>query len=75
MSEYDTEVNEWTHWAKHVLIELKRLDEDIRLAHSKIDRVREDIVILKFKAGMLGAFCGAIPAILTLLTQWYLKSH
>lgn len=70
-------VGSWRTWARHVLTEIKRLEE----SHEKLVKIQQEIRIdlaeLKVKASVLktivyGVFGGSIPFILGLLL-WFLK--
>lgn len=57
----------WTQWEKHVLTELKRLNNTIERVESKNDDDHKElfasIYTLKVKAGVWGALAGMIPGL------------
>ena len=73
----DRAKNGWSEWSKYVLQELKRLndcyeslnkkmDEICKGVEKKIQKNREDIIVLKLKAGLWGLLGGAIPIVIAL---------
>lgn len=72
----------WHEWSRHVLAELKRLNENISGLEDKIDRIKADLIaplhveiaMLKVKSGIWGLIGGAIPVILMVLAE-ILKEH
>ena len=67
------ENNGWNEWSKYVLKELERLNTCYERLDEKLDKVNNDIITLKLKAGVWGALAGAIPVIVTILI-WFLRS-
>jgi hypothetical protein len=63
----------WHEWSRHVLIELKRLDQDIKELKELVIQQRVDIIILKAKAAMIGAIAGALPSAVIFLWQTFHK--
>lgn len=59
--------NGWTQWEKHVLAELKRLNDNMERTETKNDddhrELFSSIATLRVKAGVWGAMAGAIPGI------------
>ena len=60
------DVNGWNKWSKHVIVELERLNGCYTTLDNKLDDVRIEIAKLKVKAGVWGAFGGAIPVAIAL---------
>lgn len=58
--------NGWEQWGKHVLTELKRNNTDHTDIKKQLSCIEKNIAELKVKAGLWGAFGGAIPAIIGL---------
>ena len=68
--------NGWANWSRHVLAELQRIDRAIEKmdesVHSQklemmrsIERIRSDIVLLKFQASLWGSAAGIITGAVT----------
>lgn len=51
--------NGWSEWSKHVLIELKRLDADMKTANAQLSEIKLEIAMLKVKSSLWGALSGA----------------
>ena len=51
----------WREWSKHVLVELKRLDESYQRISDDITLIKVEIAQLKVKSGMWGAIGACIP--------------
>lgn len=64
-------VNGWETWSKYVLKELERLNDCYEKLDKKVDIIRNDIIILKVKAGIWGAFAGAIPVIIMIAVKYF----
>ena len=62
--------NSWKEWSKHVILELKRLNERYEALDSKVTTIMTEIAALKVKAGIWGLMGGLIPAIGVLI--WWL---
>lgn len=56
----------WEQWGKHVLAELDRNNSDHEGMIKQLSAISSSIVELKVKAGLWGAFGGAIPVIIGL---------
>ena len=54
----------WTQWSKFVLKELERLNHCYEQIQKDITKVREDIAMLRVKAGVWGALAGLVPGII-----------
>lgn len=70
----------WNEWGKHVLSEIKRLNDNQRCMITKIDEIkkqsyesREEISKLKIKASLLGLIAGTLPAIVLIITKVYIN--
>ena len=59
--------NGWAEWGKHVLAELKRLNEACEGLEKGNIKIREDLAGLKVKSGLWGASAGAIPVVIMVL--------
>ena len=59
--------NGWGEWSKHVLLELKRLNNCVTILDTKVDNLTKEFVILKtefqMKARTQGAIFGSIASI------------
>jgi hypothetical protein len=70
----------WGEYKRLILQELERLSKEVALLNIKLDNFRSDeiagikveVAMLKVKAGVWGAICGAIPAALAAIA-WYLS--
>lgn len=60
------ENNGWSEWSKHVLAELKRLNNNYDELSKEVNifelNMVRDITALKIKCGLWGGLAGAIPA-------------
>jgi hypothetical protein len=67
----------WPEWSRHVLAELKRLNDNLANLDDKIDTIKDghisplkiEIAMLKVKSGIWGLIGGAIPVILMVLVE------
>jgi len=57
------ENNGWNEWSKFVLKELESLNSKYETLNGKIDNLREDVIILKVKAGFFGVMGGLVITI------------
>jgi hypothetical protein len=62
--------NGWEAWGKHVLAELKRLDESHQKLVCKVDELKTEVAILKVKYGIIGGIFGAIPGIVAIVMHF-----
>ena len=60
----------WNQWSQHVLKELERLNETLERLEALLNKTREDVAVLKVKAGVWGLLGGAVPATVTLVIIW-----
>ena len=63
----DNGPNGWGEWGRHVLEELKRNSTDHVAITEVLQGLRDDVVGLKYKAGLWGAIGASIPAIAAIL--------
>jgi hypothetical protein len=63
------QVDTWSVWSKHVLIELERLNKGQSELQKCLNEVKMEVNMLKVKAGVWGAISGAIPIIILLAIQ------
>lgn len=72
--------SDWDRWKNHVLLELKRMNENYEdhdakmdLQSDKIDKMREEfgreISALKVKSGLWGAAAGMLPVLIHFISQ------
>jgi len=54
------EPNGWNEWGKHVLAELERLNSQCKELLSLILDIKTEVIVLKTKAGFIGAIAGAV---------------
>ena len=67
----------WPEWSRHVLAELKRLNNNLAQVENKIDLIKDEqitplkveIAMLKIKASIFGLVGGAIPVVLMVLIE------
>lgn len=59
--------NGWHEWSRHVLRELERMDESIRILHQEMVSLKIEIAMLQVKSGIWGALAGLLPVILYLI--------
>lgn len=67
----------WPEWSRHVLAELKRLNDNLAQVEDKIDLIKDEqitplkveIAMLKIKASIWGLIGGAIPVVLMVLVE------
>lgn len=71
----ETEIDSWERWAKHVLLELERLDQSIQCTKKSMTKMRIEVAGLHVKAGLVWGLIGAsIPTVLFLLIRFFLKN-
>ncbi|MCK4624029.1 MAG: hypothetical protein KAV00_01875 [Phycisphaerae bacterium] len=65
--------NGWNEWQRHILAELKRMNEWLVSIQRRLDEVRletaKEIAVLKVKAGIWGATAGALVLLLSYLVS------
>ena len=67
----------WQEWSRHVLAELRRLNDSLAVVDDKIDKIKDEhispvkveIAMLKVKAGVWGLIGGAIPVVMMVLLE------
>ena len=59
--------NGWKEWSKHVLAELKRLNECYEKLDESIQGMKIDLAMLKVKSGIWGAIAGFVPSAAALI--------
>jgi len=59
--------NGWTEWSKYVLKELERLNTCYDSLNEKMNKISNDIMMLKVKSGVWGAIAGLIPVVIALI--------
>lgn len=77
MSNHPQPEDTWQEWSRHVLAELKRLNDTIQAVDDKIDKLKDEqvsplkieLAMLKVKSGFWGMIGGAIPVILMVLVE------
>jgi len=66
--------NGWNEWSRHVLAELKRLNTCYETLDDKIDKLKEDVTVLKVKAWLFGVFGGgAIMVVIEIIRNLLVK--
>ena len=53
--------NGWSEWSRHVLAELKRLNNCYEMLDKKLTEVRLEVMGLKIKAGIWGMVGASVP--------------
>jgi hypothetical protein len=66
--------NGWNEWGRHVLSELKRLNEWVGEVDKKQTTILMQLSALKVKAGVWGLIAGAIPVAIGLVI-WFIKAQ
>lgn len=61
--------NEWEQWSIFIRKELERLGDCYEDLRDELSLVRQDIILLKAKAGLWGAIGASIPIILLVVIQ------
>lgn len=69
----ETEKDEWQTWSKHVLIELRRLDADIKNLDSSMRKVSVELAMLKVKASIWGSVSAAFVLFLSKAAEYLPK--
>ena len=64
------DINGWTEWGKHVLLELERLNTCYEKLIREQGKTREEIASLKVKAGVWGLVAGCIPVAIAIIIRW-----
>jgi hypothetical protein len=65
--------NGWGTWANYVLKELERQDEEDKSTKACLTEMKIDMATLKVRSGLWGAAGSAIPVLILILIQLYLK--
>jgi len=66
----EEQLDGWNQWAKHVLLELERLDKCISTTKKEMISVRIEIASLQVKAGIWGMAGAAIPVGIALVIHF-----
>ena len=69
MDKYNLEKDAWFSWSNHVLITLEQHTKILTEVQKDLTLIKADLKLLKFKASLLGATAGSIPAII----MWVVK--
>jgi len=69
----EEQLDGWNQWAKHVLLELERLDKCISTTKKEMMSVRIEIASLQVKAGIWGMAAGAVPILLYIAVNLFLE--
>jgi len=59
--------NGWNEWSKYVLKELERLNGCYEQIDKKVDKIEQEIAMLKVKSGVWGLVGGLIPVVIALI--------
>lgn len=59
----------WREWSRHVLAELKRLNETQEDLNKEIKTISVEIAMLKVKSGVWGLLGGLIPVLIMVLVE------
>lgn len=62
---------DFKEWSNHILIELKRLDKEVRTTNGLLLDIRVELAMLKVKSGMWGSI-GALLVMLPTLVIYFL---
>lgn len=65
--------NGWVEWKEYVLAELKRIDMAHEKINDKLDQLRLDIIMLKFKSSIWGLVGASIPIAIAIVIQLIIK--
>ena len=57
----EQKANGWNEWSRYVLKELERLNSVLETQTIELNKIGQDIVSLKLKAGVWGLIGAAIP--------------
>jgi hypothetical protein len=74
--------NAWENWANHVLLELERLNENIKETNLRVDACKDLIVqnnlkmnleiqAIRIKASIFGLIAGFIPVLIGIIMNIY----
>ena len=67
--------NGWREYKQRVLYQLDELQSLCNSINEKVDRMKEDVIVLKVKAGLIGGVTGIITsALITLLFKLLTKT-
>ena len=66
----EEQLDGWNQWAKHVLLELERLDKCISTTKKEMISVRIEIASLQVKAGIWGMAGATIPVAIALIIHF-----
>ena len=61
----------WKEWSKHVLLELKRLNNKLENVDIHVQNTALEIAMLKVKSGVWGLIGGIIPVFILIAVQWF----
>jgi hypothetical protein len=59
-----SDTNGWAEYKRQVLFQLEELNKVAKELNDKIDSLKEDVIILKVKAGFYGAVGGVVVSII-----------
>jgi len=65
--------NGWNEWSRHVLAELRRLNDWCERLTETQQKILTEIATLKVKAGVWGAIAGLIPVVITIVVWWIVE--
>lgn len=68
-------INGWNEWSKYVLKELERLNGCYEKLDGKLDNIATDLLVLKTKAGVIGAASAFVVTIIAQVIIYYVKYH
>lgn len=68
----DEGTNGWGEWRRHVLIQMEEHTTALKECNVRLNKVDQDIVMLKVKSSLWGAVAGAIVVVVMLAIS-YLK--
>jgi len=61
--------NSWNEWKIHILSELKRYNDSLKILEENYCKLAKELAIIKVKAGFWGLFAGMIPPLVYLIIR------
>lgn len=63
----EKETNGWNEWSRYVLRELENARDERKAVLEEVQKLRTDVEVLKWRAGLWGAAAGAIPVLVAII--------
>ena len=61
--------NGWNEWSRYVLKELEEARVERKAVLTEVQKLRTDVEVLKWRAGLWGAAAGAVPVLIAIIAK------